>query len=211
MPLHIHGKGVRQLSLHLCGRRTFRIQVAGFSLDAIMPELAPTDQDQIAAKFARWSTKLSKFRFPLIGSLYPGKEDNHIIGPVVRKRFFSEGRGQFTKLERGPFKSVKEYLLACTQREIECSKNLSAQDASLSYQRDVEECRLQVEQSMSVMENLIHKCPGLDDEDEELAPFCLDIHDLNLKDVTVSKENPTRIVSTVSSYRSGVSKRLKSF
>lgn len=172
-------------------------KASGSTLDSVLLDLSQNDQDALVAQLARWAARLSKFRFSSIGSLYPGKEENYVVGPIVKKRFFSEGRVRLSSLDRGPFKSVKDYLLACMQREIDCSRTLTAQDASLAYQRDLEECRIQVEQSMAIMEGLIQTCPGLEDDLGEggLTPFSFDIHDIDLKDVIVSSDDPSRIIS----------------
>ncbi|KLO12751.1 hypothetical protein SCHPADRAFT_997871 [Schizopora paradoxa] len=168
----------------------------GRTLESILLDLSHNEQDALAAQLARWFAKLSRFKFDFIGSLYSGKEDNFIIGPMVKKQFFSEGRARLSNLDRGPYKTVKEYLLACTQREIDCSRTLSAQDASVAYQRDLEDCRVQVEQSMAVMESLIQKCPGLDDSEVDgSSPFSFDLHGISLKDVVVASDEPSRIVS----------------
>ncbi|KAI5122770.1 hypothetical protein M0805_009852 [Coniferiporia weirii] len=169
-------------------------QIPGIPLDVMLPELSSGDQDVIVAQIARWTSKLFRHRFSAIGSLYANSEDGYIVGPIVSPRFFTEGRAQ-VRLDRGPFTSAKDYLLSCTQREIDCMRTLLAQDASMGYQRDLEDCRLQVDQTMSLMTNLIQKCKGLDDSDHELAPFSLDFHEMSIKNFILSESDPTRIVA----------------
>ncbi len=82
------------------------------------------------------------------------------MGPIVKKRFFSEGACVAFEFRPRTFQ-VRQGLSSCMHAEgIDCSRTLMAQDASLAYSRDLEECRIQVEQSMAIMEGLIKTLPG---------------------------------------------------
>lgn len=174
-------------------------QVLGVPMDILFPSLSPSEQDLLIAQIAKWAIRLFRHRFESIGSLYANSEDGFMVGRIVKPSFFSEGRAHLP-IDRGPFTTAKDYLLACAQREIDCARMLISQDASVAYQRDVEDCRLQVEQIMSLMADLIEKCKGLDDDDPELAPFSLDFHQLGLKNFVISESVPRRFVSRLVSY-----------
>jgi hypothetical protein len=159
------------------------------------------EQDAVVAQIARWTAKLLRHRFNAIGSLYPDTQDGYFVGPILSRPFLVDGRARL-ELDRGPFASAKEYLLACTQREITCAKGLVAQNNAASepsqYRRDEEACLQQVEQSMTMLSNLIARCKDLDTDDPELAPFSLDIHESGMKNFIVSEQDHAKVVSTSS-------------
>lgn len=134
--------------------------------------------------------ELFRHRLSKIGSITDESGD---VGPVSSKLFYNEGRSRLS-LDRGPFSSARAYYLACAQRELDACRMLFAQDAPPSYQRDLEDSRLMVERITGLLCDLTNRCHGLDDDDPEMAPFSLDIHDLALKDIVVSPEDPTNIV-----------------
>ncbi|KAH8117821.1 hypothetical protein DFH11DRAFT_1570878 [Phellopilus nigrolimitatus] len=183
-------------SAHPLGCFLLTEKALGVSLDIILPSLSLGDQDRVVAQIATWSAKLSRHRFGAIGSLYANSEDGYLVGPIVATQFFAEGRSHL-RLDRGPYATAKNYLLACTQREIDCARTLVTQDASLSYQRDLENCKLQVDQSMLLLSDLVQRCRGLDDDDPELAPFSFDFHDMGPRNFIISRNDPTRIISVV--------------
>ena len=168
----------------------------GIPLDIIFSRLSSDEQDLLIAQIAKWSVRLFRHRFNAIGSVLPNAEDGYFIGPIVKQPFFTEGRARL-RIERGPFATAKEYLLACAQREIDCARTLVTQDASLEYQRDLEDCRLQVEQIMSLMANLVQKCRNLDDDDPEFSAYSLDFHEHGLKNFVISASEPRRIVGQI--------------
>lgn len=166
-------------------------------MDNALLDLPQETQDVLVAQIARWAHRLSQHRFSAIGSLYADSEDGYYIGPIVSPRFFTEGRAEL-RLARGPFTRAREYLLACIQREIDCASALLSQgesSSSLEYRRESEQYRAEVESTMKLMSDLVHKCTGLDKEDPALSPFSIDMHELDLKDFIVSKDDPTQIVS----------------
>ncbi|KAH9903060.1 hypothetical protein C8Q73DRAFT_34011 [Cubamyces lactineus] len=165
---------------------------SGRSLDAIFPQLSSQEQGTIVASLARWMVEVFHHRFPRIGSL-TGSSDA-TVGPIVSKPFYADGRAKLP-LERGPFIFAKAYYLACAQRELDACRMLFTQDAPASYQRDLEESRVMVERIAGLLCDLTGRCRGLDDDDPEMAPFSLDIHELALKDIFVSPENPTHILA----------------
>ncbi|KAI0649080.1 hypothetical protein C8Q79DRAFT_491131 [Trametes meyenii] len=164
---------------------------AGITLDTIFPKLAAHQQDRIVADLARWILELFGHRFNKIGSLI---NDAGEVGPISSKPFLVEGRSRFG-LNRGPFTTARAYYLACAQRELDACRMLFAQDAPPSYQRDLEDSRLIVERIAGLLCDLTNRCHGLDGDDPAMSPFSLDIHDIGLKDVFVSRENPADIVA----------------
>ncbi|KAI0833519.1 hypothetical protein BC628DRAFT_1308600 [Trametes gibbosa] len=166
-------------------------KLSGTSLDVLFPKLCIHDQDQIVAKIAQWMIELFGHRLSKIGSITDESGD---VGPVSSKLFYNEGRSRLS-LDRGPFSSARAYYLACAQRELDACRMLFAQGAPPSYQRDLEDSRLMVERITGLLCDLTNRCHGLDDDDPEMAPFSLDIHDLTLKDIVVSPEDPTNIIA----------------
>ncbi|EIW57590.1 uncharacterized protein TRAVEDRAFT_150122 [Trametes versicolor FP-101664 SS1] len=164
---------------------------SGTSLDVLFPKLSIHEQDQIVATIARWMLDLFHHRFDRIGSL---TDESGSIGPISSKLFYEEGRSKFS-LDRGPFTTARAYYLACAQRELDACRMLFAQDAPPSYQRDLEDSRMTVERIAGMLCDLTNRCHGLDDDDPEMAPFSLDIHEIALKDIFVSPGNPTNIVA----------------
>lgn len=168
-------------------------QPSGTSLDVLFPKLSIHEQDQIVATIARWMLDIFHRRFDKIGSL---TDESGGIGPISSKLFYEEGRSKLS-LDRGPFTTARAYYLACAQRELDACRMLFAQDAPPSYQRDLEDSRMTVERIAGMLCDLTNRCHGLDDDDPEMAPFSLDIHEIALKDIFVSPGNPTNIVRTL--------------
>ncbi|KAI9061304.1 hypothetical protein FKP32DRAFT_1594606 [Trametes sanguinea] len=160
-------------------------------LEPIFSHLAPRDQAQIVSTIARWMVDVFRLRFDKIGSIC---EDSGTVGPIASKPFFAEGRAKLP-LNRGPFVSAREYFMACAQRELDACRMLFTQDAPLSYQRDLEESRLMVERIAGLFCDLTKRCHGLDEDDPDFAPFSLDMHDVPLKNIFVSPDDPTKIVA----------------
>ena len=164
--------------------------------------MSSSEQNVFVAQIARWMLELFTHRYSHIGSLtsrnpiVSGTDGNVTVGPIVRRPFYDDGRSQFP-LDRGPYTTAREYYLACAQREIECARALFVQGASPAYQRDLEETRLMVERCVGLLSELVARCEGLDEDDPELAPFALDIHDVGLRNILVSPEDHSKIVSAV--------------
>ena len=164
----------------------------------MFPDLTLNQQDAITAQIARWTAKLLHHRFNSIGSLYPDSHSGYVVGPILSRTFFVDGRAKL-KLDRGPFNTAREYFLACTQREIDCARSLASQIVSSEaarYQHDAEESLLQVESNMNMLSDLIMRCKGLDSDDPHLSPFSLDIHELSMKNFIVSREDHSIVVCT---------------
>ena len=149
--------------------------------------------NRIIITIAKWMVDLSDRRFGAIGSLTTDGAGGYRIGPVVMKPFCGDGRSKLT-LDRGPFESAKAYYRSCALRELDSAKTLFAQEASPSCQHQFEDTRLVVEQITGFLCDLTNGCGGLDEDDPEMAPFSLDIHEMGLKNIYVSPENHTHIV-----------------
>ncbi|TBU33315.1 hypothetical protein BD311DRAFT_784910 [Dichomitus squalens] len=158
----------------------------GVCAENIFSSMAPFEQKLIIGAIAKWMGELLCF----------ADEGDYKIGPVVMKPFYSEGRSKLT-LDRGPFDSAKAYYKACALRELDSARVLFAQDAPASYQHDLEESRLTVERITGLLCDLTNRCQGLDEDDPDMAPLSLDIHDIGLRNVYLSPENHTEIVSVV--------------
>ncbi|KAI0925786.1 hypothetical protein AcW1_008119 [Taiwanofungus camphoratus] len=170
---------------------------SGVSLDTLFTTLSSFEQNLIVAQVANWMLEIFSHRFDAIGSLtMDGDHVEYHVGPIVRRPFYTDGRARLV-LNRGPFKTAKAYYLACGQRELDCSRVLFVQDASPDYRRNLEDGCLQVERIVGLLCDLISRCEGLDTDDPVLAPFSLDIHQLGLKNMYVSPENPSQITSVV--------------
>ncbi|RDX57262.1 hypothetical protein OH76DRAFT_1395054 [Lentinus brumalis] len=167
---------------------------SGTCVESVFPSMTPFEQNSIVAALARWMVELSKLRFEAIGSLRTDGKNDFRIGPVVMKPFYVDGRSKLS-LDRGPFASARGYYRACAQRELDSSRMLFVQGAPESYQQGLEESRLTVERITGLLCDLTDRCEGLDDDDPEMAPFSLDIHEIALKNIFVSPENPTNILS----------------
>ncbi|KAI0719316.1 hypothetical protein C8T65DRAFT_636307 [Cerioporus squamosus] len=139
---------------------------SGICVESVFPSMTPFEQNVIITALARWMVELFKHRFEAIVSI-----------------------------DRGPFASARAYYRACAQRELDSSRMLFVQDAPESYQQELEESRLIVERISGLLCDLTNRCEGLDDDDPEMAPFSLDIHHVGLKNIFVSPENPTNILS----------------
>ncbi|RPD60113.1 hypothetical protein L226DRAFT_535046 [Lentinus tigrinus ALCF2SS1-7] len=166
---------------------------SGTCVESLFPSMTPFEQNMIIAAIARWMVELFQHRFEAIGSLRVDAPNGQRIGPVVMKPFYTDGRSKLS-LDRGPFNSAREYYRACAQRELDSSRMLFVQDAPPSYQHELEESRLMVERIAGLLCDLTTRCEGLDDDDPEMAPFSLDIHEIGLKNIFVSPDNPTNIL-----------------
>jgi len=160
--------------------------------------LTSSEQTAIVAQIAKWMLELFQHhRLPKLGSLTRHDDSEPVIGPIIGRPFIADGRAKLP-LDRGPFSAARSYYLACAQRENDASRALFVQDSSLpSYQRNLEEVQLQVQRCVGLFYDLVTHCPGLDDDDPEMAPFSLDIHDIGLKNILVSSEDHSKITSIV--------------
>lgn len=170
-------------------------QPSGICVESVFHSMTPFEQNSIVAALARWMVEIFKHRFEAIGSLRTEESNGFRIGPVAMKPFYADGRSKLS-LDRGPFTSARAYYRACAQRELDSSRMLFVQDAPESYQQGLEESRLTVERITGLLCDLTDRCEGLDDDDPDMAPFSLDIHEIGLKNIFVSPENPTNIVSS---------------
>ena len=167
-------------------------QPSGVCVEDLFSSMTLFEQNMIIAAIARWMVELFSHRFDAIGSL-TSAEGDFKIGPVVMRPFYSDGRSKLT-LDRGPFKSAKAYYRACALRELDSAKALFSQDAPASYQHELEDSRLTVERITGLLCDLTNRCQGLDEDDADMAPFSLDIHDIGLKNILVSSVNHTEVV-----------------
>ncbi|OCH95376.1 hypothetical protein OBBRIDRAFT_767616 [Obba rivulosa] len=168
---------------------------SGVPLDTLFFDLPATEQNSLVARIAGWMLESSRHNFNAVGSVFVG-EGGIQAGPMIRRSFFLDGRAKLA-LDRGPFTSARAYYSACAQRELDCCRALFVQDASPTYQRDLNDARLRVERIVGLMYDLISQCPGLDDDDPEMAPFTVDIHHLGLKNILVSPESPSTVTAVV--------------
>ncbi|KZT53717.1 hypothetical protein CALCODRAFT_38559 [Calocera cornea HHB12733] len=109
----------------------------GVQLSSLDPEtLGEKVKVRLMENLARVLVPVLKHRFDKIGSLYFDESDEpasatekekareepqerkYKVGPIVSWPFFGNGRG-FRELDRGPWKSEREYLDACIKREVE--------------------------------------------------------------------------------------------
>ncbi|KAI0783669.1 hypothetical protein C8Q75DRAFT_782852 [Abortiporus biennis] len=174
-------------------------KIPGVALDTVFGTLSQPQQTAIVAQLAKYMFELFQHRFPTIGSItrQDDSSEEFAIGPIVTRPFYIDGRSK-QPLHRGPFNSAKSYYLACAQRELDCCRVLFTQDSSLpGYQRNLEDVQLQVERCVGLLHDLITRCQGLDDDDKEMAPFSLDIHDIGLKNILVSRDDMAKIVAIV--------------
>ncbi|KAH9942767.1 hypothetical protein B0H21DRAFT_517618 [Amylocystis lapponica] len=166
----------------------------GVSLDTVFHTLSHFEQNLVVAQVAKWMVELLRHRFDAIGSLILGDQTGHPVGPIVRRAFCIDGRAKLA-LDRGPFKNAKAYYFACAQRELDCSRVLFVQDAPPTYQRDLDDGRLQVERIAGLFGDLVQRCEGLDEDDPTMAQLSLDIHQLGLKSFFVDSSNSSKIIS----------------
>ncbi|KAI0749783.1 hypothetical protein C8Q80DRAFT_1163937 [Daedaleopsis nitida] len=168
---------------------------SGVCVEGVFPRMTLFEQNMIIAALARWMVELSQHRFDAIGSIGRASDtQTYAIGPVAMKPFYADGRHSLA-LDRGPFATAKAYYRACAQRELDSSRMLFVQDAPPSYQQELEDSRLMVERIAGLLCDLTNGCQGLDEDDPEMAPFSLDVHEIGLKNIFVSPENPTTILS----------------
>ncbi|KZO98673.1 hypothetical protein CALVIDRAFT_596757 [Calocera viscosa TUFC12733] len=104
----------------------------GVQLSSLDPaSLEQGTKEALMGNLARVLVPVLRHRFPAIGSLYFADEEaggagevslqgegKYRVGPIVSWPFFGNGRG-FREVDRGPWKSEREYLDACVRREVD--------------------------------------------------------------------------------------------
>ncbi|KAI0415241.1 kinase-like domain-containing protein [Xylaria grammica] len=88
------------------------------SLDSTWTSLTPPQKETMAQKLAGIIVDLTEVRFDMIGGLNP---EDFSSTPTVEGCKLFKGRGKFHRNECyqiGPYKSTKEYILSCYDREI---------------------------------------------------------------------------------------------
>ena len=151
--------------------------------------------------------ELSHLNFPAIGSIIspkpcnptsspvPSSETPPPLGPLMHPCFYIESRAKLS-IKRGPFATAHEYFIACAERERAASCALLSPGATAGAEYDalLAEMREVVDRAVTLLNELVDRCEGLDSKDPELARYALDLHELGLKNIIVAPNDPTRIV-----------------
>jgi hypothetical protein len=163
----------------------------------------------LVTQLAQIMIELSHLSFPEIGSIVlpqpcdPTASPSPVsssalprLGPLTHPCFFVEGRAALS-IDRGPFPTARAYFLACAERERAATRALFTQGApaGAEYQALLAETQAIVERAVTLLIELVRRCEGLDNADPELARYALDLHEIGLKNIVVSPDDPTRIVS----------------
>ncbi|KAI0064973.1 hypothetical protein BV25DRAFT_1914121 [Artomyces pyxidatus] len=187
-------------SRHPLGPHFLSEKPQGVRLENVFDDLPDAAQDALVAQIAKYILEVSEHTFPALGSIVlppaSGSPALPPLGPLTHPSFYIDGRAALP-LARGPFRTAREYFLACAQRELDCTRALFTQGAPPGYQRELEESQLQVERSVGLLSDLAQRCAGLDGDDAPLARFALDLHDIGLKNILVSADDPTQICAVV--------------
>ncbi|EAW07591.1 phosphotransferase enzyme family protein [Aspergillus clavatus NRRL 1] len=102
-------------------------KISGESLASRWFSLSAKEVTHIMAQLAQFEKKIFSFPFPGYGSLYHSRDiqgesqmplgtDDYCIGPVAKRQFWHDERGQMD-LDRGPWKSPIDCLMSAARRE----------------------------------------------------------------------------------------------
>ncbi|KAM5448395.1 Phosphotransferase enzyme [Microsporum audouinii] len=110
-------------------------KAAGTSLKEIWPRLTSEEKTDIVLAIVNFDVKLLNNPLQGIGSLYypediptgtkhlPAFENGRwVLGPITDRRFFDDLKGELL-LDRGPWKTTKEYIVAVCHREMKAIQN----------------------------------------------------------------------------------------
>ncbi len=160
------------------------------------------DDQRVAIKaLAEIVASLAQIQFDRIGSLYPAPNSGYggpVIGPMLppcAPWFFT---GDMS-LDSGPWRSEREYLLACVARE---------RASTLSHQSDLQE-KWREEDLTTIgwdsiltgylaiydkLAEIVSALPGLDEPiPHSFGPFALAHPDLNNRNIMISADDPSQL------------------
>lgn len=103
--------------------------IDGEALSTIWNRYTDTEKHSVALKIAEIIVDMVETRFSAIGGF--ASPTSHTLGPTVEGSKFFKGRGKFYSnrcYPIGPYKTTKEYILACYDKEIYYYTHASASD-----------------------------------------------------------------------------------
>jgi len=153
----IDGEGEFSVLFSYNFAQTKNKQARGVNLQTIYADLPVDTKEKIVASLATYMAEVFKHRLDGIGSLefsrtsgFPDIEVSHFVqiyvvivqraehhcmkvGQITSDPFWIDGRSEL-KLDRGPWKTARDYFDACAQRELDVSARQDrAQTGSLTY------------------------------------------------------------------------------
>ncbi|KAJ8119876.1 hypothetical protein ONZ43_g3272 [Nemania bipapillata] len=154
-------------------------------LSATWMSLTPCQKNNMAQKLAAILVDLAEVRFDLIGGLNPADFSS---APTVEGCKIFKGRGKFHRNDCypiGPYKSTKEYILSCYDREIYYYTN-AAQDIDLDLFVDVT--------AQAFVEDLKKKRASLAESHIADEPFVLVHGDFHGRNILAQGDQITAVI-----------------
>ncbi|CAG8588594.1 10656_t:CDS:1 [Ambispora leptoticha] len=95
-------------------------RLPGGRLCDIWSDLSIEKKKLVLLKVIEIQLALKKLMFPMIGSVFfdDNSNDQFKIDQIIEIAFFANERATLTTMERGPFNTIKEYILAVIQNQI---------------------------------------------------------------------------------------------
>ncbi|KAE8356827.1 phosphotransferase enzyme family protein [Aspergillus coremiiformis] len=104
-------------------------KVPGVQLSQLWTEMHQLKKSQIVTQLVQFDQALASNPFSEYGSLYytdhEARSDSFVVGPTTNRKYYDDGR-RALGLDRGPWRSAEEYLVAAAQREKESIVHLGA-------------------------------------------------------------------------------------
>ncbi|RUS16575.1 kinase-like domain-containing protein [Endogone sp. FLAS-F59071] len=136
--------------------------------------------------------QLFQLNFEKIGCIFGGENGTYRIGTFIESAFFFDERGAMD-LDRGPWATAQEYLIAAIQREIDYlqlfQSNLAAN--SQLFPRDLKPDSTEIKKSF---ENLAHMTPYICPSDPLLQRIAFKHIDLRLGNIMIEGDCVTGVI-----------------
>ncbi|EEP77649.1 predicted protein [Uncinocarpus reesii 1704] len=171
----------------------------------IIKQVVGIEQTLASTKFKRFGALYYKQDLPSDNDtlLFVGgtgeniHSEKFVIGPTNHRSFFDFGKGELD-IDRGPWSTLPEYLVAIAHREIACVK------ASLRYPIMPEglfygprQYQPSPSKKLSALRNYLKVCPHVLPEDPVTHESVLWHGDLHLQNVFVNPEDPAQILGII--------------
>lgn len=161
------------------------------------PDSLP-DKIAHAKALAKITVSLLQTRFNSIGSLHPSDDGQIVVGPMIApcepNLFTRDG-----DLPRGPWRTHREYLLACVSREYDWTVANAAtvdshwigHDPAILGEKTIHEGYLSL--YSRIREHVVHHTDLDRPLPDNLGPFVLRHVDMSMSNVLVDEQDPSRL------------------